>query len=126
MMWPPVGAFMWMQHAKSRLQDHHRERVYSSRLIRELFGAYPSYSQIFTSYSRAVCKTIFAATYSELSADIRVFFPGRVPRHIRPTYSLLSAVYSRLFCYKRITRINARIKVNSIWNKPSLRISEST
>ena len=82
-MWPPVGAFMWMQHAKSQLQDHHRERVYSSRLIRELFGAYPSYSQIFTSYSRAVCKTIFAATYSELSADIRVFFPGRVPRHIR-------------------------------------------
>ena len=81
-MWPPVGAFMWMQHAKSRLQDHHRERVYSSRLIRELFGAYPSYSQIFTSYSRAVCQVIFAATYSQLSA-----------------------VYSRLFCYKRITRI---------------------
>ena len=83
MMWPPVGALMWMQHAKSRLQDHHRERVYSSRLIRELFGAYPSYSQIFTSYSRAVCQVIFAATYSQLSADTRVLLPGHVPRHIR-------------------------------------------
>ena len=39
--------------------------------------------------------------YSEvirhLSADIRVLFPGRV--------------YSRFFCYKRITRIKARVKV---------------
>ena len=58
-----------------------------------------SYPQISASSSRAVCQGIFAATYSQLSA-----------------------VYSRLFCYKRITRIKARIKVNSIWNKPSLRI----
>ena len=82
-MWPPVEAFMWMQQAQSRLQDHHRERVYSSRHIRRLFGVYPHYPQIFAPYSRAVCQVIFAATYSELSADIRVFFPGRVPRHIR-------------------------------------------
>ena len=93
-MWPPVGAFMWMQHAKSRLQDHHRERVYSSRHIRRLFGVYPRYPQIFAPYSRAVCHVIFAAIYSQLSA-----------------------VYPRLFCFKRITRISTRIIVNIIWNK---------
>ena len=72
-MWPPVGAFMWMQHAKSRLQDHRRERVYSIRLIRELFGSYP---QIF--------------------ADIRVLFPGRVPSHIRCHIFAVIRRYPRL------------------------------
>ena len=86
MMWPPVEAFMWMQQAQSRLQDHHRERVYSSRHIRRLFGVYPHYPQIFAPYSRAVCHVIFAAIYSQLSA-----------------------VYPRLFCFKRITRISTRI-----------------
>ena len=58
-MWPPVGALMWMQHAKSRLQDHHRERVFES------------------AYSGVIRRL------SELFADIHVLFPGRVPRHIR-------------------------------------------
>ena len=58
-MWPPVGAFMWMQHAKSRLQDHHRERVFE-----------PAYSEVIR-------------RLSALSADICALFPGRVPRHIR-------------------------------------------
>ena len=59
MMWPPVGAFMWMQHAKSRLQDHHRERVFES------------------AYSGVIRRL------SELFADIHVLFPGRVQNHIR-------------------------------------------
>ena len=58
-MWPPVGAFMWMQHAKSRLQDHHRERVFES------------------AYSGVIRRL------SELFADIHVLFPGRVQNHIR-------------------------------------------
>ena len=63
-MWPPLGAFMWMQQTQSQLQDHFRERVYSSRHIRRLFGVYPRYPQIFAPYSRAVCHVIFAAVYS--------------------------------------------------------------
>ena len=86
-----------------------------------------SYSQIFTSYSRAVCKTIFAATYSELSADIRVFFPGRVPGHIRRhIFAVLRSLFTLILLQANNTNKKARIKVNSIWNKPSLRISEST
>ena len=87
MMWPPVGALMWMQHAKSRLQDHHRERVFESAysgVIRRLSAL--QYPQIFAPYSRAVCHVIFAASHSQLSA-----------------------VYPRLFCFKRITRISTRI-----------------
>ena len=52
-MWLPVEAFMWMQQTQSQLQDHIRERVYSSRHIRRLFGVYPRYPQIFAPYSRA-------------------------------------------------------------------------
>ena len=81
-MWPPVGALMWMQHAKSRLQDHHRERVFESAysgVIRRLSELFADIHVLFPGR----VQTIFAATYSELSADIRVFFPGRVPRHIR-------------------------------------------
>ena len=61
-MWPPVGAFMWMQHAKSRLQEPRP----------------PSRASIFESaYSGAIRRL------SELFADIHVLFPGRVPSHIR-------------------------------------------
>ena len=96
-MWPPVGAFMWMQHAKSRLQDHHRERVYSSRHIRGLFGVYPRYSQIFASYSRVMCQVIFAATYSQLSADTRVLLQGREPSHIRRLiFAIIRSLFTRI------------------------------
>ncbi len=50
-MWPPVEAFMWMQQAQSRLQDHHRERVYSSRGI---FGGYSAFIRVIRRYLRLI------------------------------------------------------------------------